>query len=137
MAFGKIGQPLVDPVLTWKDVSRDGPSDVFYFGLTTAETSASYGINCDVPNLHFSDTCVEDSDCAGIPNTVCRNQPVNAGLDPGTRRLPYDRWKPRDSLLKSCFCEPGHLRIPLSDGCYDPIRRVVTLGKVYFSFLLL
>ena len=104
-----------------------------YFGLTTDRSSATYGINCDVPNLHYPDTCVEDTDCADIPNTVCRNDPVILGLDPGTRTLPFAKWKPRDALLKSCFCREGHIRIPQSDGCYDPIRRVVTLGDTCFA----
>ena len=133
LAFGRIGQTLTDPVLVWKDTLREGPSNPYYFGLTTDQSSASYGINCDVPNLHFSDTCVEDEDCAGIPNTVCRNEPVNAGLDPGTRKLPFTKWKERDSLLRSCFCKPGHVRIPHSTGCYDPIRRVVTVGDTCFA----
>ena len=37
----------------------------------------------------FTDTCVEDDDCEDFPNTVCRNSPVNSGLDPGTRELPF------------------------------------------------
>jgi len=108
-------------------------TQVAYFGLTTDQSSATYGINCDVPNLHYADTCVEDEDCRDIPNTVCRNKPVILGLDPGTRSTPFRQWKPRDSLLKSCFCKEGHIRIPLSNGCYDPIRRVVTLGDTCFA----
>ncbi len=42
-------------------------------------------------------------------------------------------WEPRDKLLKSCFCKEGHLRIPESNGCYDPIRRVVTLKDACFA----
>jgi hypothetical protein len=43
------------------------------------------------------------------------------------------QWLPRDTLLKSCFCKSGHLRIPESKGCYDPIRRVVTLRDACFA----
>ena len=56
-----------------------------YFALTTDESDASFGVNCDVPNLHFDDTCVTDDDCEAFPNTVCSNAPLNKGLDPGTR----------------------------------------------------
>ena len=101
--------------------------DIKYFGLTTEQSSATFGVNCDVPNLHFPDTCVTDDDCIDFPNTVCSNIPINQGLDPGTRNIPFDEWEPRDTLLKSCFCRAGHLRIPQSKGCYDPIRKVVTL----------
>ena len=101
--------------------------DIKYFGLTTEQSSATFGVNCDVPNLHFPDTCVTDDDCIDFPNTVCSNVPINQGLDPGTRNIPFDEWEPRDTLLKSCFCRAGHLRIPQSKGCYDPIRKVVTL----------
>ena len=48
-----------------------------------------------------------------IPNTECRNRPVIVGLDPGTRSSPFSKWKPRDSLLKSCFCKEGHIRYSL------------------------
>ena len=53
----------------------------------------------------FSDTCVDDSDCKEIPHTVCRNVPVNEGLDPGTRGTEFKSWDPRDTILKSCFCK--------------------------------
>ena len=48
-----------------------------------AGTSASFGVNCDMPGLHFPDTCVTDSDCEEYPETVCAPSPVNPGLDPG------------------------------------------------------
>ena len=51
------------------------------------------------------DTCVDDNDCKDIPNTMCRNIPINAGLDPGTRSIDFKLWEPRDTLLKSCFCK--------------------------------
>ena len=53
----------------------------------------------------YSDTCVDDADCKDIPHTVCRNIPVNEGLDPGTRGAAFEFWEPRDTLLKSCFCK--------------------------------
>ena len=53
----------------------------------------------------FSDTCVDDTDCKDIPHTVCRNIPVNEGLDPGTRGAAFEFWEPRDTILKSCFCK--------------------------------
>ena len=37
----------------------------------------------------FLDTCVVDEDCEDFPNTVCKNTPVNIGLDPGTREIPF------------------------------------------------
>ena len=64
--------------------------DIKYFGLTTEQSSATFGVNCDVPNLHFPDTCVTDDDCIDFPNTVCSNVPINQGLDPGTRNIPFD-----------------------------------------------
>ena len=103
-------------------------------------TTADFGVNCDMPGLHFDDTCVTDDDCSEFPNTgieindatelhnddddpiVCAAEPLNAGLDSGTRRLTFDKWREGDTLLKSCWCKPGHLRIPQSAGCYDPIR---------------
>ena len=38
-----------------------------------------------------------------------------------------------DELLKSCWCKIGHIRIPESKGCYDPIRKVVTLRDACFA----
>ncbi len=133
ITVGQIGDQLIDPVLMWNDTKREGPRDVTYFALTTDQSQASFGVNCDVPNLHFEDTCVTDDDCADFPNTVCTHRPVNKGLDPGTRRVPFDDWETRDTLLKSCFCQEGHLRIPESKGCYDPVRQVVTLRDACFA----
>ena len=130
ITLGLIGDELIEPVIIWNDTLREGPRDVKYFGLTTDQSSATFGVNCDVPNLHFPDTCVTDEDCEEFPNTVCKNVPVNKGLDPGTRNVPFKDWEPRDTLLKSCFCRAGHVRIPQSKGCYDPIRRVITLRYV-------
>ena len=31
--------------------------------------SAQFGVNCDMPGLHFEDTCVTDEDCSEFPNT--------------------------------------------------------------------
>ena len=45
----------------------------------------------------------------------------------------FSEWEPRDALLKSCFCKEGHVRIPQSQGCYDPIRKVVTLMDACFA----
>ena len=64
---------------------------------------------------------------------VCASEPLNAGLDSGTRRLSFEKWKDGDTLLKSCWCKEGHLRIPQSAGCYDPIRKVVTLQDGCFA----
>ena len=50
-------------------------------------------MNCDMPGLHFEDTCVSDEDCVDFPQTVCQAMPVNLGLDPGTRELPFQDWK--------------------------------------------
>ena len=133
LTLGLIGDRLIEPIILWNDTLREGPRDVAYFGLTTDQASATFGVNCDVPNLHFSDTCVVDEDCQDFPNTVCRNVPVNVGLDPGTRRTPFDEWEDRDTLLRSCFCKEGHLRIPESKGCYDPVRKVVTIRDACFA----
>ena len=54
---------------------------------------ATFGVNCDMPGLHFEDTCVSDEDCVDFPQTVCQAMPVNLGLDPGTRELPFQDWK--------------------------------------------
>jgi len=59
--------------------------------------------------------------------------PVNPGLDPGTRSVSYDEWTEGDELLKSCWCKVGHIRIPESKGCYDPIRKVVTIRDACFT----
>ena len=56
-------------------------------------TAATFGVNCDMPGLHFEDTCVSDEDCVDFPQTVCQAMPVNLGLDPGTRELPFQDWK--------------------------------------------
>ena len=58
---------------------------------------------------------------------MCAAEPLNPGLDPGTRRLPFSAWPAGTSLLRSCWCRAGSLRIPRSQGCYDPVRKVVTL----------
>ena len=133
LALGMIGDQLIEPVLIYNDTLREGPRDVSYFALTTEQSVASFGVNCDVPDLHFEDTCVSDEDCEEYPNTVCSAEPINRGLDPGTRSEPFSEWEPRDTLLKSCFCAEGHMRIPLSAGCYDPIRVVVTLKDACFA----
>ncbi len=125
VSIGKIGQKLVESVANYTDVLREGPEEPYYFGLTTpVGTSATFGVNCDMPGLHFEDTCVTDADCDEFPDTTCQAEPVNAGLDPGTRRIPFRMWKEGDSLLKSCWCKEGRVRIPESRGCYDPIRKV-------------
>ena len=49
------------------------------------------------------------------------------------RSVPFEEWEERERLLKSCFCKEGHVRIPLSSGCYDPVRRVVTLKDPCFA----
>ena len=45
----------------------------------------------------------------------------------------FSDWEERDTLLKSCFCKEGHVRIPQSRGCYDPIRKVVTVKDACFT----
>jgi len=134
VSVGRIGDKLIDSIANYTDVIREGPDEPYYFGLTTPETtSAFFGVNCDMPGLHFDDTCVSDDDCADFPETACHTEPVNKGLDPGIRRLPFDKWKEGDTLLKSCWCKEGHIRIPQSEGCYDPIRKVVTLQDACFA----
>jgi len=134
ISIGQIGDKLVDSVANFTDVLREGPADPYYFGLTTpSSTAASFGVNCDMPGLHFDDTCVSDEDCVDFPQTVCRAMPVNKGLDPGTRAVPFEEWKTGDEILKSCWCKEGHMRIPESKGCYDPIRKVITLRDACFA----
>jgi len=134
ISIGRIGDKLIDSIANYTDVIREGPDDPYYFGLTTpSSTSAYFGVNCDMPGLHFNDTCVNDDDCVDFPETVCSAEPINKGLDPGIRRLPFDKWKEGDTLLKSCWCREGHVRIPQSEGCYDPIRKVVTLQDACFA----
>jgi hypothetical protein len=102
ISIGKIGSTLINSVANYTDVLREGPDEPFYFGLTTpAQTSASFGVNCDMPGLHFEDTCVTDNDCAEFPETVCRSMPVNRGLDPGTRALDFHQWREVSSSLHS------------------------------------
>ena len=94
ISIGKIGSTLINSVANFTDVLREGPEEPFYFGLTTpSQTVASFGVNCDMPGLHFEDTCVSDDDCTEFPETVCRSMPVNTGLDPGTRALDFDQWR--------------------------------------------
>jgi len=134
ISIGRIGDKLIDSVANFTDVLREGPSEPYYFGLTTpGSTAASFGVNCDMPGLHFEDTCVTNDDCTDFPETVCQSMPVNKGLDPGTRSIPYEKWKDGDEILKSCWCKEGHMRIPESKGCYDPIRKVVTLKDACFA----
>lgn len=134
VSVGKIGDPLIDPIGNYSDILREGPNEPYYFGLTTPTgSSASFGVNCDMPGLHFPDTCVTDNDCEDYPETVCGSRPLNEGLDPGIRPEPYDQWSEGDTLLKSCWCKVGRIRIPESKGCYDPIRKVVTLRDACFA----
>jgi len=134
ISIGRIGDKLIDSVANFTDVLREGPDEPYYFGLTTpAATAAYFGVNCDMPGLHFEDTCVTNDDCTDFPETVCQSMPVNKGLDPGTRSIPYQKWKDGDEILKSCWCKEGHMRIPESKGCYDPIRKVVTLRDACFA----
>ena len=49
------------------------------------------------------------------------------------RIIYFSDWEERDTLLKSCFCKEGHVRIPQSRGCYDPIRKVVTVKDACFT----
>lgn len=54
ISIGRIGDKLVDSVANFTDVLREGPDEPYYFGLTTPSlTSASFGVNCDMPGLHF------------------------------------------------------------------------------------
>ena len=53
LTLGLIGDRLIEPIILWNDTLREGPRDVAYFGLTTDQASATFGVNCDVPNLHF------------------------------------------------------------------------------------
>ena len=134
ISIGRIGDKLINSVANFTDVLREGPDEPYYFGLTTpAATSAYFGVNCDMPGLHFEDTCVSNDDCDEFPETVCQAMPVNKGLDPGTRSVPFEDWKDGDEILKSCWCKKGHMRIPESKGCYDPIRKVVTLRDACFA----
>jgi len=43
------------------------------------------------------------------------------------------KWKEGDTLLRSCWCKLGHIRIPQSAGCYDPVRKVITLQDGCFA----
>ena len=104
ISIGRIGNTLIDSVANFTDVLREGPDEPFYFGLTTpSQTSASFGVNCDMPGLHFEDTCVTDDDCSDFPETVCRSMPVNNGLDPGTRALDFGNW---EQVLVWRHCAP-------------------------------
>ena len=151
--------------MVWNDTLREGPRNPTYFGLTTPDdSSASFGVNCDVPGLYFrwtkidfmcnsqnlsvpwniyedfliiinclfSDTCVDDSDCKEIPHTVCRNVPVNEGLDPGTRGTEFKSWDPRDTILKSCFCKVKSLTL-----FYMGEQNPLTASKIENSILLI
>jgi len=134
VSVGKIGEKLINSFANYTDVLREGPSEPYYFGLTTPSgTSASFGVNCDMPGLHFDDTCVTDSDCEEYPETECGERPLNANLDPGTRDIPFREWREEDTLLKSCWCKEGTVRIPESRGCYDPVRKVVTMRDSCFA----
>ena len=54
LALGKIGSTLTQPILVWNDTLREGPRNPTYFGLTTPDdSSASFGVNGDVPGLYF------------------------------------------------------------------------------------
>ena len=109
ISIGKIGSTLIDSVANFTDVLREGPEEPFYFGLTTpAGTSASFGVNCDMPGLHFEDTCVTNDDCSDFPETVCQWMPVNKGLDPGTRALDYEQWKEVRFLQKHLKYKASH-----------------------------
>ena len=49
-----MGSTLTQPILVWNDTLREGPRNPTYFGLTTPDdSSASFGVNCDVPGLYF------------------------------------------------------------------------------------
>jgi len=134
ISIGRIGDKIISPIANFSDVMREGPDNPYYFGLTVSEdTRADFGVNCDMPGLHFDDTCVSDDDCSEFPNTVCASKPINKGLDSGTRRLPFNKWKDGDTLLRSCWCKLGHIRIPQSAGCYDPVRKVITLQDGCFA----
>ena len=41
LALGKIGSPLVNPIISWNDTQRKGPKEPFYFGLTTDKVNNS------------------------------------------------------------------------------------------------
>ena len=54
VAVGRIGDKLIDSVANFTDVLREGPDEPYYFGLTTpANTHAYFGVNCNMPGLHF------------------------------------------------------------------------------------
>ena len=103
ISIGRIGDKIINPVANYSDViregrdsgdcppkyllaanlSRAGPEDPYYFGLTVSDTTtADFGVNCDMPGLHYEDTCVTDDDCADFPNTGG----TLASADHGTER---------------------------------------------------
>ena len=70
ISIGRIGDKLVDSVANFTDVLREGPDEPYYFGLTTPSlTSASFGVNCDMPGLHF-EVCLTSSTLRGENQTV-------------------------------------------------------------------
>ena len=75
ISIGRIGDKLVDSVANFTDVLREGPDEPYYFGLTTPSlTSASFGVNCDMPGLHFEVCLHTNHSCivgAYIAGHVC------------------------------------------------------------------
>ncbi|CAB4060786.1 unnamed protein product [Lepeophtheirus salmonis] len=134
ISLGKIGDTLVKPLIMWNDTYSKGPKKPYFLGITTPKSSsASFGASCEANNLHFSDTCITDEDCSEYPKTICRKDPIDPEFDQGGRDIPYDEWEKRNSILKTCFCKKGHIRIRGSKGCYDPVRSVITLKEACFS----
>ena len=102
LTLGLIGDQLIEPVIIWNDTLREGPRDIKYFGLTTDQSSASFGVNCDVPNLHFPGNTFQ-----------------------GRNSLPEARWA-SSNVTRCCYC---HRITILPKTCWaiaHPVHKPVT-----------
>ena len=66
-----------------------------------------------------------DDDCEDFPNTVCRNSPVNSGLDPGTRELPFTGLVLIKFLLSNVF-QPNRIQDLHVTAMKENIHNVTT-----------
>ena len=63
-------------------------NNIFYVFFMFSGTSASFGVNCDMPGLHFPDTCVTDNGRVYTIELVNIDMPLTNTILSCVNRLP-------------------------------------------------
>ena len=108
--------------MTWRDNMT--PYDVGVAGVTSQGSATFYGVDCPVVNrasFYPDGACRNFLDCEDVPNTDCQREDRPDLMQNSTLRI------------LTCRCADGFEPIPdpfrmLTNGCYDPIGRTVTVN---------